>query len=100
MKAYKLVRMMKDGSLASLFINPRDRLPMDTWLEAECYPTKGFAVRPGWHCTAKPNAPHLSIKGRVWVEVEIDNYTEVHRPENQGGLWYLANRMKITSVKG
>jgi len=95
MKAHKLVRLMKDGTLSSLFIGKRQRLSMGKWLEAECIPTKGFAVRPGWHCTKKPIAPHLSIKGRVWVQVDIEDYTELHRPISQGGVWYLANNMKI-----
>lgn len=95
MKAYKLVRLMRDGSLSSLFIGQRNRLPIGEWMDAECIPTKGFSVRPGWHCTKDSIAPHLSTKGRVWVCVEIDDYIEFHRPKNQGGLWYIANRMKI-----
>lgn len=89
---------MKDGSLSSLFIGKRNRLPIGKWLKAECLPTKGFAIRPGWHCTKEPIAPHLSTKGRVWVKVEIKEYTELLRPENQGGLWYLAKRMRILEV--
>ena len=100
MRAYKLVRKMKDGSLAPLFINRKFRLPVGEWLEAECHPTKGFAVRPGWHCTASPSAPHLSKKGRVWIEVEIDDYKEHMRPEAQGGLWYLAGKMKVIKEMG
>jgi len=95
MIAYKLVRQMKDGSIASLFINKKKRFRYNIWLEAECHPTKGFAVRPGWHCTHKPEAPHLSDKDRVWVEVEIEDFTEFKRPVNQGGMWYLANKMKV-----
>ena len=95
MKAYKLVRLMKDGSLSSLFIDKKQRLPVGKWLESECIPTKGFAIRPGWHCTKFPVAPHLSIKGRIWVQVEIENYEELHRPISQGGIWYLANKMRI-----
>lgn len=98
MKAYKLVRQMKDGTLASLFINKTDRLPIGQWLEAEEHPTKGFAFRPGWHCTLKPIAPHLSMKGRVWVEVEIEEYQLIQRPEHQGGTWALAKRMKILNI--
>ena len=68
---------------------------MDEWMEAEDHPTKGFAHRPGWHCTAQPKAPHLSEKGRVWLQVEISGAKEFKRPESQGGLWYLADAMKI-----
>lgn len=96
MKAYKLVRKMKDGSLSSLFINKTKRLPIGIWMKAEEHNTKGFAFRPGWHCTLKPEAPHLSPKGRVWVEVEVDDFTYEKRPESQGGTWLLAKAMRIT----
>ena len=95
MIAYKLVRKMKDGTYAPLFINKRLRLPLNTWMDAECHPTKGFAVRQGWHTTGAPHAPHLSKNGRVWLKVEIDDYERLERPESQGGLWYLAQRMKV-----
>jgi len=98
MIAHKLVRQMKDGTLSSLFIGKKNRLPIGQWLQAESLSTKGFALRPGWHCTREPLAPHLSTKDRVWVKVEIEDYTEFLRPENQGGLWYLANKMKILDL--
>ncbi len=95
MIAYKLFRKRKDGTFGSLFINQRQRLKEDLWYTSESHPTKGFALRPGWHCCAKPEAPHLSTKDRVWCVVKIDDYTEHQRPVNQGGLWYTANSMKI-----
>lgn len=95
MIAYKLFRELKDGSISSLFINKKERYQLNTWLEAKTYPTKGFAVRPYWHCTGNPVAPHLSMKGRAWYEIEMKNYTEYRRPNNQGGMWYLANEIKI-----
>jgi hypothetical protein len=100
MKAYKLVRKMKDGSLSPLFISKKSRIPIGKWLEAENHPTKGFAVRKGWHCTLKPEAPHLSEnpknkRPRVWVEVEVEDYEKFRRPESQGGTWVLAQRMKV-----
>ena len=95
MRAYKLVRKMKDGSLSSLFINKRNRLPLGVWMEAEEHNTKGFAFRPGWHCTLTPEAPHLGTKGRVWVEVEVDDFTYEDRPKSQGGTWLLAKAMRI-----
>ena len=95
MKAYKLIRKMKDGSLSPLFINKKSRIPIGEWMDAELNPTKGFAVRKGWHCTLEPNAPHLSERGRVWVEVEVDDFEYFNRPESQGGTWVLAQRMKI-----
>ena len=97
MIAYKLVRQRKDGTLGSLFINRKDVLQKDVWLTAKPYPTKGFAVRPGWHCTKFPEAPHLSMNGRVWVKVDIEEFKEFKRPESQGGIWFIANRMKILS---
>lgn len=94
-RAYKLVRKLKDGSLAPLFINKKLRLIQDEWLEAECHPTKGFAVRPGFHCCFTPLAPHLSEKDRVWIEVEVEDFETYDRPEAQGSAWILANRMKV-----
>jgi len=89
---------MKNGSIASLFINPTARLPIGIWQTAELHPKKGFAIRQGWHCTLEPEAPHLSTNGRVWVEVEIKEYTFFDRPICQGGTWILAQRMKILKV--
>jgi hypothetical protein len=95
MLAYKLFRQLKNGQIAPLFINKRLRLEADLWYSAELHPTPGFAVRMGFHVTAKPFAPHLSMKGRVWKQVEIQDYTELNRPLAQGGKWFLANRMRI-----
>jgi len=98
MKAYKLCRQLKDGSISSLFINKTKRLPFGEWLEAECHPTKGFKKRPYWHCTASPDAPHLSMKGRVWIEVEMGEHKIFNRPESQGSLWYLTNKIKLIKI--
>ena len=95
MIAYKLLRDRKDGSIGPLFINRKQRIPIGKWLKAEDHPTKNYAHRPGWHCTSKPEAPHLSMKGRTWYQVEIEDFVEHIRPKNQGGLWFLANRMKV-----
>ncbi len=95
MIAYKLVRKRKDGTLAPLFINRKLTFKLNEWLQAECVPTKGYAVRQGWHTTSAPEAPHLSNKGRVWVRVEIDDYDELQRPIAQGGLWFIAQKMKV-----
>ena len=64
-------------------------------MEAELHERKGFAVRKGWHCTLEKNAPHLSEKNRIWVEVEVEDYELYDRPESQGGTWVLAQKMKI-----
>jgi len=94
MIAYKLFRKLKSGHITSLFINKSRKLPYNTWLEAECIPTKGFKIRPYWHCTAEPLAPHLSEKNRIWLIVEIEDYSEFIRPNIQGGKWYLAKKLK------
>ena len=100
MKAYKLVRKLKDGKLYPLFINKKVPTPIGVWLPAECHPTKGYAVRQGWHCCFTPYAPHLSMKlssgeQRVWIEAEIEDYSTYDRPESQGGAWILAQKIKI-----
>ncbi len=93
--AYKLCRVLKSGELTSLFINKTERLKRNVWLEAKCYPTPGYKIRPFWHCTENPVAPHLTQKGRVWVKVEMKNYNEFNRPVFQGGKWFLAEKIKI-----
>ena len=100
MRAYKLFRKMKDGQLSPLFINKKSRIPVGEWLESECHPTKGFAVRQGWHCCLQPIAPHLKVNPknqtpRVWVEVEVRDIEMYNRPESQGGTWVLAQRMRV-----
>ncbi len=68
---------------------------MNEWLAAENHPTKGFKERPGWHVMAEPHAPHLSPKGRQWYMVEVACFNTIKRPQRQGGLWFLADFMKI-----
>jgi hypothetical protein len=98
MIAYKLIRQRKDGTFGPLFINRKQRIEKNVWLQAECYPTKGYKIRPRWHCTSKPEAPHLSNKGRVWVKVEIEEYEKLERPVSQGGLWYLAKKLRVLEI--
>lgn len=91
----------KDGTLGPLFINRKQRIPIGEWLPAERHETKGYAYRPGWHCLISPYAPHLKDAmrtGRVWVKVEILNYTSEWRGEHQGGQWYLAQNMRVLEV--
>ena len=95
MRAYKLIRLRKDGTLGPLFINRKQVIPIGEWLAAEDHKTKGFAHRVGWHCTLKPIAPHLSTKGRVWCEVMVKSIVKYNRPESQGGTWVLAQQMKV-----
>jgi len=104
MKAYKLMRLRKDGSLGSLFIDRKAVIPIGEWLEAECIPTKGFAVREGWHCCFDTkSAPHLKEKlasgeQRVWVECEVKDYEIYDRPASQGSRWLLCKWMKIIRI--
>lgn len=98
MTAYKLFRLRRDGTLGSLFINRRAVLPVGVWMQSEFHHTAKFKERMGWHCLTKPNAPHLSKRGRVWAKVWIHNYESITRPECQGGKWYLAHAIKIAEV--
>lgn len=95
MRAYKLFRKRKNGTLGSLFINRKLIIEQNKWLKSEPHKTEGFAFRPGWHCCSTPKAPHLSMKERVWCEVEIQGVKKIQRPENQGGLWYLSKNLKL-----
>lgn len=95
MIAYKLMRKRKDGSLGSLFINKRSKIPLRKWLKAETIPTKGFAVRSGFHACLEPNAPHLTKSGRVWCKVKLHQVQEILRPPTQGGIWLVAQKMKV-----
>jgi hypothetical protein len=98
MIGYKLFTLRKDGSLGPLFINRKQRLEVGVWYSAQSIPTPGYAFRPGWHVLAKKSAPHLSKKGRVWAKVVVFDYERFQRPKNQGGVWYLANHMKIVEI--
>lgn len=98
--AYKLFRVRKDGTIGPLFINRKLVVAPGEWMEAECHPTKGFALRPGWHCTLAPVAPHLSTnlksgEVRKWYKVEVQGITTFQRPESQGGTWVLAERLRV-----
>ncbi len=93
------MRQRKDGTLGPLFINRKQRIPVGTWLDSEDHKTKGFEHRPGWHIMDVPVAPHLKKTAeRVWVRVEYEDAVKYTRPASQGGVWYLAKRMKVTHV--
>ena len=98
MVGYKLVRRRKNGTLGPLFINRSLVLRLRVRYTAENHPTKGFAVRPGFHICSKPTAPHLSKKGRVWIKVRFSDFASHKRPVCQGGLWYVANSMTVLKV--
>jgi hypothetical protein len=98
--AYKLFRQRNDGTLGSLFFARRSVIPIGRWIDSYAITKPGYAFRPGWHCTAAPVAPHLYSKKekRVWGRVELQNATELWRPGVQGGLWYIADKMRVVSV--
>lgn len=93
---FNLFRVRKsDGTLGSLFINRQQRLLIGTLYEAECHPTPGYALRPGWHLSEAKSAPHLSLNGRQWYMVEFADFERHTRPKCQGGEWIIAKRMRI-----
>jgi hypothetical protein len=89
------MRVLKNGEVSSLFINKKRRIKLDEWMTAESHPTKGFAVRKGFHTLKYPIAPHLTLAHRAWFLVEIEDYKRVKRPIGQGGTWFIANRMRV-----
>jgi len=95
MKAYKLLRLRKNGTIGPLFINRKQIIPINTWLKAEDHYRKGYAHRPGWHACMSITAPHLTMKGRTWCEVEVKDFIKLKRPESQGTIWLLAKKMKV-----
>lgn len=104
-EAFKLLKLRRDGSVGPLFINARARLPVGEWMPAEAHRRKGFAFRPGWHVMANPEAPHLkdelaSGQRRQWWRVEIEDFIEERRPDAQGGVWFLAQRMRLIEPLG
>ena len=94
-KGYKLLRLRADGTLGPLFINAKLRVPKGRWLKAEAHRTPGYEFRLGWHATTKPQAPHLSKKGRVWCRVTLRDACEYERPKAQGGRWLLAGAIRV-----
>ena len=101
MIGYKLFRKRKNGTYGPLFINRSQVLEVGKLYPMEDNPTKGFAHRPGWHiCATTEGAPHIKQDGktgadRVWCKVRFDLLREVHRPANQGGVWFLGSTMEI-----
>ena len=86
MHGYKLFEQdMRTGKLYPLFIDSKNETPIGEWIHGECIPTKGFAVRQGWHVGTIPTAYWLTGKNgkynskrgknfrRVWCEVLIND---------------------------
>ena len=98
---YKLMRTRKDGSIGSLYVNRKYKVPRGRWLRAEAFDTSklGLKFRPGWHCMRLPFAPHLKLTDdRSWVKVEMRHVKKYDRPKSQGGEWYLAREIRILEV--
>ena len=99
MIGYKLLHVRKNGTIGPLFINRPQVISIGEWLIAEAHKTKGYSFRPGWHICHCPSAPHLKddCKGqkRAWYKVEFADYEVLRRPEAQGGVWYIAKKIKI-----
>ena len=95
MIAFKLFRKLKNGELRPLFINKTQKIELNKLLHAKEVPTKGYKIRKGWHCLPQPVADHLSKKDRVWCIVKMYNYKKIDRPENQGGTWYVAQKIIV-----
>lgn len=99
---YKMFRLRKDGTLGPLFINKNQVVPVGVSLHAEDHKTKGYAHRPGWHATLKPEAPHLKLDvksgKRVWAKVALRGVKYYDRPESQGGTWVLADELMVLEV--
>lgn len=91
MKAYKLLRVKKDGKLYPLFVDTNTPTPIGEWLEAKCGERKyngkvkstlgDLCFRPGFHLSDLSYAPHIGRKGdsgeiefmnenHVWCECE------------------------------
>jgi hypothetical protein len=95
MIAYKLFRKRSNGTYGSLFIDKKKNYVINVQYYAEEHETKGYKLRPYFHVCLKPEAPHLSVKNRVWCEVEVNDFTEFDRPECQGGKWILSKDLII-----
>lgn len=94
MIAYKLFQKRRD-KITSLFINAKQPYKLNKWYKARLYKTEGFKKRKGFHCVPEPNAPHLSLRNREWYKIEIEEFNELIKPKNQGGKWFIANKMRI-----
>jgi hypothetical protein len=97
-KAFKLFRLRKDGTLGPLFIGQKIRVPVKKWVRARPIHKKGFKFRPGWHACSTQSAPHLSMTGRVWCRVSLRGIQRHERPQSQGGLWYVARQLRVEEI--
>lgn len=103
MIAFKLMRVNTDGTVSPLFIGRDRKYELDTWYDAESIQRNGFKFRPGFHCCSTTSAPHIkrelkSGETRTWVQVQISDFEQIKRPESQGGLWYIAKKIKFVAI--
>lgn len=91
MKAYKLLRIKKDGKLYPLYVDTNTPTPIGEWIEAKCGEMTDngkvksalgpLCFRPGFHLSDLPYASHIGRKGdsgeiefmnenHVWCECE------------------------------
>jgi hypothetical protein len=100
----------KEGMLYPLFIDKSTPIPFNEWIEAGCYPTNGYAVRPGWHVGTFPDAPWLKAlngtrKGcyrsrfkhghRVWCLVEYETTYSYQELADQNPKHYLPDTLPV-----
>jgi hypothetical protein len=106
MKAFKLFRVRRDGSLGPVIINRGQRVPVGKWLKCEDHSDKarsyGVAVRVGFHATKEAHAPHLTngskqaiTDNRTWFVVELRKVRAEHRGVDGGSDWYVAEQMRV-----
>lgn len=108
-KGYKLFCQREDGKLFPLFIGKNKETVMNEWIPAENLSTKGYADRPGWHCSDSiPDAPWLrgydgSDLGpyrsrfkngkRVWCEVLYDMTNDYREEALKQPRKYFADKI-------
>ncbi len=107
MKAYKLVRLGKDGNIYPLYVNSTTPFEVGTWMYAVPGPMNErgkvksklgpLAYRPGFHCSDIPYVTHIGKKGAsgkieymnpdtVWVEVEITDDIDYQAEAYNNGI--------------
>lgn len=106
MKAYKLLRIKKDGKLYPLFVDTKTFIPIGVWIKAKCGELKSngnvksklgdLCYRPGYHLSDLPYAPHIGKKGdsgriefmnkdHVWCECEYASDINYQSLVNENG---------------
>ena len=106
MKAYKMCRMRKDGTLGPMFVGTDEIFPIGVWVTAQMsfrrkldkvYSRLGWLkFRPGLHFAAIPYAPHIGIKENgvikymhddvVWCECEITDEIDYTLEAHERGM--------------